>query len=185
MTTKSKKTLVGAGNTNEGNDEVDMNSNTNEFSTLELRRAIRKVEAAITDNNRKLRNIDEKAIKATPAEYRKLDELFMVVQKQNTALTKYLRVLVEELYEASQREWRAAKKRREEAEQHEARKREEIARITQRDDLSSDDLQYELVERYRAGGDYMTILDAMKAIDDLDLERAGLSSWGEGDDECF
>lgn len=105
-----------------------------------------------------------------------------MVQKENTVLIKQLRALVEELYEASQREWRAAKKRREEAEQHEARKREEVTHITGRDDLSPTDLQYELVDRYRAGGDYMIILDAMKAVDDLNLERAGLSSWGEGDD---
>ena len=44
------------------------------------------------------------------------------------------------------------------------------------------DLQYMLVDRYREGGDYMTVLDAMKAIDDLDLQRAGLTSWGEGDE---
>lgn len=182
MTIKKEKSPAGAGNTNEGKNEVDMNSNTHKSSSIELRRAIHKVEAAITNNNRKLRNIDEKAIKATPAEYRQLDELFGVVQKQNTALIKQLRALVEELYEASQREWRASKKRREEAEQYEAREREEITRITERDDLSPTDLQYELVDRYRAGGDYMTVLDAMKAIDDLALERAGLSSWGEGDD---
>ena len=182
MTIKNEKTLAGAANTNEGKNEVDMNSNTHKSSSIELRRAIHKIEAAIADNNRRLRNIDEKAIKATPTEYRELDELFMVVQKQNTALIKQLRNLVEELYEASQREWRASRKRREEAEQYEAREREEITRVTERDDLSPTDLQYELVDRYRAGGDYMTILDAMKAIDDLALERAGLNSWGEGDD---
>ena len=182
MTTDKKKTLAGAGNTNEGSNETGMNSNTHKSSSIELRRAIHKVEAAIAGNNRKLQRIDEKAIKATPEEYRQLDELFGVVQKQNTALIKQLRGLVEELYEASQREWRAAKKRREEAEQHEARKREEVTHITGRDDLSPTDLQYELVDRYRAGGDYMIILDAMKAVDDLNLERAGLSSWGEGDD---
>lgn len=183
MTTKNEKTLAGAGNTNEGNNVTAAHSNKTNHSSRELRRAIHKVEAAIANNNRKLQHIDEKAINATPAEYRELDKLFGVVQKQNTALIKQLRALVEELYEASQREWRAAKKRREEAEQYEARKREEIARIMERDDLSPADLQYELVERYRTGGDYMTVLDAMKAIDDLDLERAGLSSWGEGDDE--
>ena len=182
MTTDKKKTLAGAGNTNEGSNETGMDSNTHKSSSIELRRAIHKVEAAITDNNRKLRRIDEKAIKATPAEYRELDELFGVVQKQNTVLIKQLRALVEELYEASQREWRAAKKRREEAEHYEAREREEITRIMERDDLSPVDLQYELVDRYRAGGDFMTVLDAMKAIDDLALKRAGVSSWGEGDD---
>lgn len=182
MTIKNEKTPAGAGNTNEGSNETGMNSNTRKSSSIELRLAIKKVEAAIADNNRRLRNIDEKAIKATPTEYRELDELFMVVQKQNTALIKQLRNLVEELYEASQREWCAAKKRREEAEQYEAREREEITRIMERDDLSPVDLQYELVERYRAGGDYMTVLDAMKAVDDLALERAGLTSWGECDD---
>ena len=182
MTTNNEKTPAGAGNTNEGRNETGMNSNTHESNSFELRRAIHKVEAAITDNNRKLRRIDEKAIKATPAEYRELDALFGVVQKENTVLIKQLRALVEELYEASQREWRAAKKRREEAEHYEARKREEITRIMERDDLSPVDLQYELVERYRAGGDFMTVLDAMKAVDDLALKRAGVSSWGEGDD---
>lgn len=182
MTTNNEKTPAGAANTNEGKNEVDMNSNTHKSSSIELRRAIHKVEAAITDNNRKLRRIDEKAINATPAEYRELDALFGVVQKRNTVLIKQLRALVEELYEASQREWRASRKRREEAEHHEARKREEITRITGRDDLSPVDLQYELVARYREGDDYMTVLDAMKVIDDLDLERAGVSSWEEGND---
>ena len=182
---KNEKPLAGAGNTNEGNNEVDMNSNTHESSSIELRRAIRKVEAAIVNNNRKLRRINEESMTASPAEFRELDEQFGEIQKLNTALTKKLRALVEECYEATQREWRAAKKRREEAERHEARKREEITRIMERDDLSPIDLQYELVARYREGGDYMTVLDAMKAIDDLDLQRAGLTSWGddeEGDD---
>lgn len=183
MTTDKKKTPAGAGNTNEGNNEIDMNSNTHKSSSIELRRAIHKVEAAIANNNRKLRRINEESVTASPAEFRELDEQFGEIQKLNTALTKKLRALVEECYEATQREWRAAKKRREEAERHEARKREEITRITGRDDLSPIDLQYELVARYREGGDYMTVLDAMKAIDDLALQRAGLNSWGEGDDE--
>ena len=185
MTIKNEKTPAGAGNTNEGKNEVDMNSNTHKSSIFELRRAIYKVEAAIADNDRKLRSIDEKAIKATPAEYRELDEQLGEVQKYNTALMKKLRGLVEECHVATQRESRAAKQREDEANRHEARKREEITRIMGRDDLAPIDLQYELVARYREGGDYMTVLDAMKAIDDLNLERAGLSSWGEGDDECF
>ena len=183
MTTKNEKTPAGAANTNEGNNETGKNSNAHKSTSRELRLAIRKIEAAIANNNRKLQRIDEKAIKATPAEYRQLDELFGVVQKRNTVLIKQLRALVEELYEAGQREWRAAKKRQDEEKQYEARKREAITRIMERDDLSPIDLQYELVERYRAGRDYMAVLDAMKAIDDLALERAGLSSWGEGDDE--
>lgn len=183
MSMKNEKPLAGAGNTNEGKNETGKNSNTHESSSFELRRAIRKVEAAIANNNQILRRINEKSMTATPEVFRALDAKFGAVQKENTALNKKLRALVEECYEASQREWRAARKRREEAEQHEARKREAITHITGRDDLSPTDLQYELVDRYRSGGDYMTILDAMKAIDDLNLERAGLRSWGECDDE--
>lgn len=47
MTTNKEKTPAGAANTNEGKNEVDMNSNTHESSSFELRRAIHKVEAAI------------------------------------------------------------------------------------------------------------------------------------------
>ncbi|OFK67461.1 hypothetical protein HMPREF2807_06210 [Corynebacterium sp. HMSC074A09] len=185
MSMKNEKPLAGAGNTNEGNNETGKNSNTRESSSHELRRAIRKVEAAIANNNQILRRINEKSMTATPEVFRALDAKFGAVQKENTALNKQLRALVEECYEASQREWRAARKYREEEKRHEARMREEITRITGQDDLSPIDLKYEIVERYRSGGDYMTILDAMKAVDDLNLKRAGLSSWGEGDDECF
>lgn len=182
MTIKNEKTLAGAGNTNEGDNETGKNSNTHKSSSIELRRAIHKIEAAIADNNRVLRNINKKSVTASPAEFRELDEQFGETQKLNTALNKKLRALVEECHEATQREWRAARQREDEEKRHEARKREEIIRATGQTDLSPIDLQYELVARYREGGNYMAILDAMKAIDDLDLERAGLSYWGEGDD---
>lgn len=97
-------------------------------------------------------------------------------------LTKQLRSLVEEHHQVVQQERDAAKQHEEEKARHNARRREEITRITGHSDWSPMDLKYMLVERYREGGDYMTVLDAMKAIDDLDLQRAGLNSWGEGDE---
>ncbi|WP_459589000.1 hypothetical protein [Corynebacterium camporealensis] len=183
MTTPNKKTLAGAANTNEGKNEIDMNSNTHKSSSFELRRAIHKVETAISDNNRILRKINEKAIIASPSEFQELDAKFGEVQKANTVLTRQLRALVGDCHAAVQREQRDARERQEESARHDARRREEITRITGHSDWSPIDLQYMLVERYREGGDYMTVLDAMKAIDDLDLQRAGLNSWGEGVDE--
>lgn len=182
MTTNNEKTPAGAGNTNEGKNEVDMNSNATQSSSRELLKTIDRVHAAISVNNQKLRRINNEAKTATSDEFRELDKKFGVIQKENTGLFKNLRRAVEEYQEALKRERRAEHERKGKARLHYFRQREEIARITGRDDLSPIDLQYELVARYREGGDYMTILDAMKAVDDLDLERAGLKSWGECDD---
>lgn len=182
MTTPNKTTLAGAANTNEGAGETGKGSYTRNHSSRELRRTIAKVQAAISDNNRILRKINEKAIIASPAEFQDLDAKFGEVQKANTVLTKQLHTLVGECHQVVQQERDAAKEHQEEAARHDARRREEITRITGHSDWAPMDLQYMLVERYREGGDYMTVLDAMKAIDDLDLERAGLNSWGEGDD---
>lgn len=182
MTIKNEKALAGAGNTNEGASETGTGSTTYKHSSRELRRAIGKVQAAISDNNRILRRINEKSVAATPAEFQDLDAKFGEVQKANTALTKQLRTLVEKCHRVVQQERDAAKQHEEEKARHDARRREVIARVTGHSDWSPMDLQYMLVERYREGGDYMTVLDAMKAIDDLDLKRAGLNSWGEGDE---
>lgn len=182
MTTPNKKTLAGAGNTNEGAGETGKGSYTRNHSSRELRQTIAKVQAAISDNNRILRKINEKAIIASPAEFQDLDAKFGEVQRANTVLTKQLRSLVGDCHAAVQQERAAAKLHEEEKARHDARRREEITRITGHSDWSPMDLQYMLVERYREGGDYMTVLDAMKAIDDLDLQRAGLNSWGEGDE---
>lgn len=183
MTTTHKKTPAGATNTNEGVHETGKSSYTRNHSSRELRRTIAKVQAAVSDNNRILRKINEKALIASPAEFQELDAKFGEVQRANTVLTKQLRSLVEECHQVVQQERDAAKQHEEEKARHDARRRKEIARITGHSDWSPIDLQYMLVERYREGGDYMTILDAMKAIDDLDLQRAGLNSWGEGVDE--
>ena len=173
MTTKHKKTPAGAGNTNEGAGETGADSTTHKHNSRELRRTIAKVQAAISDNNRILRKINEKAITASPAEFQELDAKFGEVQKANTTLTKQLRTLVGDCNAAVQQERVAVKERQEESARHDARRREEITRITGHADWSPMDLKYMLVERYREGGDYMTVLD---------LQRAGLNSWGEGDD---
>lgn len=182
MTTDKKKTPAGAGNANEGASETGTDSTTHKHSSRELRRTIAKVQAAISDNNRILRKINEKAIIASPAEFQELDAKFGEVQKANTVLTKQLRTLVGDCHNAVQQEQQASKEHQEEKARHDARRREEITRITGHSDWAPMDLKYMLVERYREGGDYMTVLDAMKAIDDLDLQRAGLNSWGEGDE---
>lgn len=182
MTTPNKKTLAGAANTNEGAGETGKGSYTRNHSSRELRVTIGKVQAAISDNNRILRKINEKAITASPAEFQDLDAKFGEIQKANTVLTKQLRSLVKECHQVVQQERDAAKEHQEEKARHDARRREEITRITGHSDWSPMDLQYMLVERYREGGDYMTVLNAMKAIDDLDLQRAGLNSWGDGDE---
>ena len=182
MTTPNKKTLAGAANTNEGAGETGKGSYTRNHNSRELRRAIGKVQAAISNNNRALRQINEESLNASPAEFQELDADFGEVQRTNTMLTKHLRSLVEQHHQVVQQERDAAKQHQEEKTRHDARRREEITRITGHADWSPMDLQYMLVERYREGGDYMTVLDAMKAIDDLDLQRAGLNSWGEGDE---
>ena len=181
--TTNKKTPAGATNTNEGVHETGKSSYARNHSSREIRQTIYKVQAAISDNNRILRKINEKAIIASPAEFRDLDAKFGEVQKANTTLTRQLRTLVGDCHATVQQERAAAEQHEEEKARHDARRREEITRITGHSDWSPIDLQYMLVERYREGGDYMTILDAMKAIDDLDLQRAGLKSWGEGVDE--
>jgi len=183
MTTKHEKTPVDAANINEGANETGTYSNDHNHSSSELREAITEVQAAISHNNVILRKINEKSVTATPTEFRELDAKFGEVQKANTALTKQLRTLVEKCHAAVQQEWRAEREHQEEIARNDARKREAIKRFTGHSDWMPIDLQYMLVERYRDGGDYMAVLEAMKAVDDIELEQAGISSWEEGADE--
>lgn len=73
MTTKHKKTPAGATNTNEGASETGTDSTTPKHSSRELRRTIAKVQAAISNNNRALRQISEESLNARPAEFQDLD----------------------------------------------------------------------------------------------------------------
>ena len=111
--TTNKKTLAGAGNTNEGASETGADSTTHKHSSRELRRTIAKVQAAISNNNRILRQINEESLNASPAEFQELDADFGKVQRTNTVLTKQLRSLVEEHHQVVQQERDAAKQHEE------------------------------------------------------------------------
>ncbi|MGP5118308.1 hypothetical protein [Corynebacterium casei] len=80
-----------------------------------------------------------------------------------------------------QSEQKLEQRRRDEAN----RRREEyeiIHRITGID-LSRDDLVVFMTQARRAGENFQPFLDALQAIDDLDLKRAGLTSWDDDLDE--
>lgn len=92
--------------------------------------------------------------------------------------------------EANARAAQAAQAKRKAEQQarakREAREREErdiVLEITGKDRHPSE-LQDELVLAYREGRDTQRWIDAMKALDDLELKRAGLTSWSvDLDDE--
>ena len=76
-----------------------------------------------------------------------------------------------------QSEQKLEQRRRDEAN----RRREEneiIHRITGID-LSRDDLVVFMTQARRDGQDFQPFLDALQALDDLDLKRAGLTSWDD------
>lgn len=79
---------------------------------------------------------------------------------------------------------REAEQRREEEERAQRREEERsiIHRITGMD-LVEEDLPVFLLEYRREGKDFEMLLDAMQALDDLALERAGLTSWDVDLDE--
>ena len=79
---------------------------------------------------------------------------------------------------------REAEQRREEEERAQRREEERsiIKGITGMD-LVEEDLPVFLLEYRREGKDFQPFLDAMQALDDLALERAGLTSWDVDLDE--
>lgn len=101
-------------------------------------------------------------------------------------------VICRECAEAVNAEARAKREREAQYEAAQAKQRaraeEEraiICQVTGHDDLAAPDLETLLVEDYRAGRDVTVWLDALKALDDAALKRAGLTSWDddeEGDD---
>lgn len=85
------------------------------------------------------------------------------------------------IYELRERE--AARVRREEERaQLDAEERDIINAVTGMD-LSRDDLVVFMTQARREGKDFQPFLDAMQALDDLALERAGLTSWDDDLDE--
>ncbi|MDK8844518.1 hypothetical protein QP986_10620 [Corynebacterium striatum] len=58
-----------------------------------------------------------------------------------------------------------------------------IRQVTGRHDISRLDLPVMLVDDYRAGRDVTVWLDALKALDDAALKRAGRTSWGDDEED--
>ena len=85
-----------------------------------------------------------------------------------------------EVMSAEARRRKQAEARDEQCRREEAAKRQEehalIKNITGLD-LSRDDLVVFMTQARRDGEDFQPFLDALQAIDDLDLERAGLTTW--------
>lgn len=79
---------------------------------------------------------------------------------------------------------REAEQRRQE-EERSARFDEELSLIKSITgmDLSREDLPLIMLEYRRAGKDFQRFLDALEAVDDLDLQRVGLTAWEWDNDE--
>lgn len=79
---------------------------------------------------------------------------------------------------------REAEQRRQE-EERSARFDEELSLIKSITgmDLSREDLPLIMLEYRRAGKDFERFLDALEAVDALDLQRAGLTAWSDFDEE--
>lgn len=79
---------------------------------------------------------------------------------------------------------REAAQRRQE-EERSARLDEELSLIKSITgmDLSREDLPLIMLEYRRAGKDFQRFLDALEAVDDLDLQRVGLTAWEWDNDE--
>lgn len=79
---------------------------------------------------------------------------------------------------------REAEQRREEEERSQRREEERsIVKGITGMDLVEEDLPVFLLEYRREGKDFQMFLDAMQALDDLALERAGLTTWDVDLDE--
>lgn len=85
------------------------------------------------------------------------------------------------IYELREREAERVR-REEERAQLDAEERDIINAVTGID-LSRDDLVIFMTQARRDGQDFQPFLDALQAIDDLDLKRAGLTTWDVDLDE--
>ena len=75
------------------------------------------------------------------------------------------------------REEEARKQHREQEESARRREEDELIRSITGLDLSRHDLVVFITQARRDGEDFQPFLDALQAIDDLDLERAGRTTW--------
>lgn len=168
MTTNTKKTPTSATNTHEGNDDPSINSNHDQHTvTAHLRRT----GGAYFDG----RPFDRQD---SPV-YINRDDIRRMGNPRPV-------VICRECAEAVNAEARAKREREAQHEavlaKQQARAEEEraiIRQVTGRDDLAAPDLEPLLVEDYRAGRDVTAWLDALKALDDAALKRAGRTSWGD------
>ncbi|MCK6161404.1 hypothetical protein [Corynebacterium simulans] len=172
MTPNTKKTPTSATNTHEGNNDPSINSNHDQHTVIAH---LRRTGGAYFDGQAFDRQYSPVYINRD--DIRRMGSPTPVV-------------ICRECAEAVNAEARA---KREREAQHEAnlawqraRAEEErsiIRQVTGRDDISRLDLPVMLVDDYRAGCDVTVWLDALKALDDAALKRAGLTSWDEGDDD--
>ena len=171
MTMKNQKAPAGATNTNEGNNDPSINSNHKQHTLIaHLRRS------SVYYDGRKVSNDDATV-------YINRNDIPRLGNPMPVAICR-------ECAEAFNAEVRAEQKRRAQRAAAQARRealaneeRAIIKRITGQELLGSE-LETELVAAYRAGRDVTVWIDAMKALDDVALERAGRTSWDdEGDDD--
>ncbi|TXS65803.1 hypothetical protein CHU71_02515 [Corynebacterium sp. LK14] len=172
MITKNQNAPAGATNTNEGNNEPSINSNHDQHTVIAH---IRRTGGVYYDG----RAFDRQD---SPV-YINRDDIRRLGNPRPV-------VICRECAEAVDAEARAKREREAQREEFLAWQRalaeEEraiIRQVTGRDDISRDDLQYELVDAYRASRDVTVWLDALKALDDAALKRAGRTSWDDGEDD--
>ena len=174
MTNHNEKTPAGAANTNEGNIDPSITSNHQQPTVVAH---IRRTSGVYFDG----RAVDRQ------------DSPVYINRDDIRRLGKPMPVVIcRECAEAVNAEARAKRARQAEHEavlaEQRARAEEErsiIRQVTGRDGIARPDLPFKLVDDYRAGRDVTVWLDALKALDDAELKRAGRTSWGddeEGDD---
>lgn len=171
MTPNTKKTPTSATNTHEGNDDPSINSNHDQHTVIAH---LRRTGGAYFDG----RPFDRQD---SPVYINRDD-----IRRMGSPTPV---VICRECAEAVNAEARA---KREREAQHEAdlawqraraeEERATIRQVTGRDDISRLDLPVMLVDDYRAGRDVTVWLDALKALDDAALKRAGRTSW-DADEE--
>ena len=172
MTTNNEKTPTSATNTHEGNNDPSINSNHDQHTVIaHLRRtggvyfdgrAVDRQDSPVYINRDDVRRL------GTPRPVVICRECAEAVNAEARAKRER-----EAQYEAAQAKQRAR------AEEERAIIRE----VTGRTGIAKLDLETLLVEDYRAGRDVTVWLDALKALDDAALKRAGRTSWGDDEED--
>ncbi|APT87455.1 hypothetical protein [Corynebacterium flavescens] len=176
MTINNEKAPASATNTHEGNNESDSSSNT--VDTTPTLRMIRGGKSngihhfpyagGTMDRN------DSIALYVT------IDDLYRGYEQGRFVLSEADVKAHDEESRAERRkeeERKQAARRREEREEQERLVIEKITGVW----VGADDLQLELLAARRRGEDVTKWLDALVAIDDMDLKAAGLTQWGESE----